>query len=110
MAMEDSDGPDGHTPGEMTSNILRIATEARALTLGPFSPSFKVNQIVKEGLEKLLPNDIHTLVSLPLHSLHSNLIILSKVSGRLNVSVTKVYDGKNMLINQFSSKAEVILL
>jgi len=77
--------------GEMTSNILKVATEARALTLGPFSPSFKVNQIVKEGLENLLPNDIHTLVS-----------------GRLNVSVTKVYDGKNMLINQFSSKAEVI--
>merc|ERR1712212_1426932 len=33
--------------GEMTSNILRVATEARALTLGPFSPSFKVNEIVK---------------------------------------------------------------
>ena len=29
--------------GEMTSNILRVATEARALTLGPFSPSFKVS-------------------------------------------------------------------
>ena len=72
----------------MTSNILRVATEARALTLGPFSPSFKVsflssplngfpglnlqkyanihlyqvNQIVKEGLDKLLPNDVHTKV------------------------------------------------
>ena len=32
-----------HLIGEMTSNILRVATEARALTLGPFSPSFKVS-------------------------------------------------------------------
>ena len=32
--------------GEMTSNILRVATEARALTLGPFSPSFKVPTIL----------------------------------------------------------------
>ena len=62
--MADSQSPDGNSSGEMTSNILKVATEARALTLGPFSPSFKVNQIVKEGLENLLPNDIHTLVSL----------------------------------------------
>ena len=46
----------------MTSNILRLASEARGLTLGPFSPSFKVNQIIREGLEELLPNDIHTKV------------------------------------------------
>jgi len=77
--------------GEMTSNILRVATEARALTLGPFSPSFKVNEIVKKGLEELLPNDVHT-----------------KVNGKLHVSLTKVYDGQNMLVNQFSSKQEVI--
>ena len=77
-----------HLIGDMTSNILRVATEARALTLGPFSPSFKVsflsscfngfpglnlqkcvnihlyqvNQIMKEGLDKLLPNDVHTKV------------------------------------------------
>ena len=35
-----------HLIGEMTSNILRVATEARALTLGPFSPSFKVSFIL----------------------------------------------------------------
>ena len=51
----------------------------------------KVNQIVKEGLDKLLPNDVHTIVN-----------------GKLHVSLTKVYDGQNMLVNQFSSKQEVI--
>jgi hypothetical protein len=51
----------------MTSQILNVATRARALTLGPFSPSFKVNQLVRDGLEKMLPPDIHTIVTL-MHS------------------------------------------
>jgi hypothetical protein len=30
------------------------------------------------------------------------------VQGRLHVSLTKVYDGTNILVNQFASKEEVI--
>ncbi|XP_023342586.1 patatin-like phospholipase domain-containing protein 2 [Eurytemora carolleeae] len=77
--------------GEMTSNVLRVASEARARTLGPFSPSFNINQILYEGLNRILPEDIHT-----------------KVQGRLHISLTKVYDGSNILVNQFANKEEVI--
>jgi len=77
--------------GEMTSNVLNIAIEARKRTLGPFSPSFNITQIIFEGLINLLPDDIHL-----------------KVSGKLHVSLTKVYDGKNLLVSQFASKQEVI--
>ena len=31
-----------------------------------------------------------------------------QVNGKLHVSLTKVYDGKNLLVNAFSSKQEVI--
>jgi len=77
--------------GEMTSHVLKIATEARKCTLGPFSPSFNITTILTEGLQSVLPEDVHL-----------------KLNGRLHVSLTKVYDGKNLLVNQYSSKQEVI--
>ena len=46
----------------MTSNVLNIAIEARKRTLGPFSPSFNITQIIFEGLIDLLPDDIHLKV------------------------------------------------
>ena len=51
-------------PGEMTSSVLKIATEARKLTLGPFSPSFNVNQIIFDSLVKFLPDDVHLKVTI----------------------------------------------
>ena len=30
------------------------------------------------------------------------------MSGKLHVSLTKVYDGKNLLVSEFASKQEVI--
>jgi len=77
--------------GDMTSQVLKIATEARKCTLGPFSPSFNINQILLDGLQNILPDDVH-----------------ERVNGKLHVSLTKVYDGKNLLVNAFSSKQEVI--
>jgi len=77
--------------GEMTSQVLKIATEARKLTLGPFSPSFNINKILADGLSDVLPDNVHL-----------------KLNGKLHVSLTKVYDGKNLIANQFSSKQEVI--
>lgn len=39
--------------GEITSNVLRVAREARQRTLGPFSPSFNVQEILLESLQKV---------------------------------------------------------
>ena len=33
---------------------------------------------------------------------------MSQCSGRLHVSLTKVYDGKNMVINKFDTREELI--
>lgn len=39
--------------GDITSDVLRVCTEARTRTLGPFSPSFNVQAILLEGLERV---------------------------------------------------------
>ncbi|KAG7203828.1 hypothetical protein KM043_013841 [Ampulex compressa] len=77
--------------GEMTSNVLRVAGEARQRTLGPFSPSFNVQEILLESLQKFLPEDAHI-----------------RVNGKLHISLTRVYDGKNVIVSQFNSKDDLM--
>ncbi|RLU18498.1 hypothetical protein DMN91_008855 [Ooceraea biroi] len=77
--------------GEITSNVLRVAREARQHVLGPFSPSFNIQDILVESLRKFLPEDAHLLVN-----------------GRLHISLTRVYDGKNVIVSQFNSKEDLI--
>ena len=48
--------------GEMASNILSGCHDGRKGTLGPFSPSFDPHALLREGLEKLLPEDGHLQV------------------------------------------------
>ena len=103
----------------MTSQVLKIATEARKCTLGPFSPSFNVNRILAEGLQDILPENVHIKVSPASYEIDALCLltkaiiqyfyeIIFQLNGKLHVSLTKVYDGKNLLVNQFSSKQEVI--
>ncbi|XP_050457183.1 1-acylglycerol-3-phosphate O-acyltransferase Pnpla3 [Cataglyphis hispanica] len=77
--------------GEMTSNVLRLAGEARQHTLGPFSPSFDVQHFLLENLRKFLPDDAHI-----------------RVNGKLHISMTRVYDGKNVIVSQFNSKEDLL--
>ncbi|KAK9296971.1 hypothetical protein QLX08_009162 [Tetragonisca angustula] len=77
--------------GEFTSNILRVAREARQRTLGPFSPSFNVQELLLESLQEHVPNDAHI-----------------RVSGKLHISLTRVYDGKNIIVSQFSSREDLL--
>ncbi|XP_068908332.1 patatin-like phospholipase domain-containing protein 2 isoform X2 [Tenebrio molitor] len=77
--------------GEMTSDVLRAAAEARRRSLGPFNPSFNIHNLLMEGYEKFLPDDAHI-----------------KVSGKLHVSLTRVHDGKNVIVSQFDTREELI--
>ncbi|XP_037025400.1 1-acylglycerol-3-phosphate O-acyltransferase Pnpla3-like isoform X3 [Bradysia coprophila] len=77
--------------GEMTSDFFRIVNEARSHSLGPFSPSFNIQTCLLEGLQKFLPANAHELVS-----------------GRLHISLTRVYDGKNVIVSKFNSREEVL--
>ncbi|OXU31956.1 hypothetical protein TSAR_013068 [Trichomalopsis sarcophagae] len=76
---------------EMTSNLLRLAREARQRALGPFSPSFNVQEVLLESLQKFLPEDAHL-----------------RVSGKLHISLTRVYDGKNVIVSQYNSREDLL--
>ncbi|XP_066999744.2 1-acylglycerol-3-phosphate O-acyltransferase Pnpla3 isoform X2 [Anabrus simplex] len=76
--------------GEMVSDVLRVVQEARSKTLGPFSPSFNIQNVLLEGMQKVLPEDAHL-----------------RVSGKLHISLTRVYDGKNVIVSQFNSKEDL---
>ncbi|XP_069696120.1 uncharacterized protein bmm isoform X2 [Periplaneta americana] len=78
-------------PLDMISNVLRVVSEARQGTLGPFSPSFNIHKVLLEGLEKALPDDAHL-----------------RVTGKLHISLTRVYDGKNVIVSQFNSKEDLV--
>lgn len=71
--------------------ILNVALKARERALGPFHPSFNVNELVYDALNNSLTDDIHILAS-----------------GNLHVSLTRIEDGQNVIISQFDSKEDVI--
>ncbi|CAB3372131.1 Hypothetical predicted protein [Cloeon dipterum] len=76
---------------EITNDVLRVVSEARSRTLGPFSPTFNVQNILLEGLCKVLPDNAHEMCS-----------------GKLFISLTRAHDGKNVIVSEFSSKEELI--
>ncbi|KAI4472420.1 hypothetical protein M0802_016842 [Mischocyttarus mexicanus] len=77
--------------GLITSNVLHVAQDVRERTLGPFSPSINIHEILLKSLQKFLPEDAHILVN-----------------GKLHISLTRVYDGKNVIISHFSSREDLL--
>lgn len=76
---------------DFISDMLDMVGSARSRTLGPFSPSFNLTEAIRGKLWKLLPEDAHV-----------------QVSGRLRISLTRVRDGKNVIVSQFDTKGELI--
>ncbi|GFT50516.1 patanin-like phospholipase domain-containing protein atgl-1 [Nephila pilipes] len=77
--------------GQTTTDILSVAVKARSQTLGPLSPRFDLNSILRERLENALPENAHILCS-----------------KRLFISVTRWSDRQNVILSQFNSRQELI--
>uniref|UniRef100_A0A3Q3JH59 triacylglycerol lipase n=1 Tax=Monopterus albus TaxID=43700 RepID=A0A3Q3JH59_MONAL len=73
------------------ADLMFMAKEARKRRLGPLHPAYNLLQLVQDSLLKNLPKDAHI-----------------RVSGKLCVSLTRVRDGKNMLVSEFDSREELI--
>ncbi|XP_069801849.1 omega-hydroxyceramide transacylase-like [Dendropsophus ebraccatus] len=71
--------------------ILDAATEARKNILGPFFPTFNLLTILRKALLNLLPDNAHEVAR-----------------GRLSIALTRISDGKNILVSDFKSKEEVM--
>lgn len=78
-------------PGEMTSDFFRVVNEARSHSLGPFSPNFNIQESLLEGLQKFLPADAH-----------------ERVNGKLHISLTRVYDGKNVIVSKYNTRDDLL--
>ena len=63
----------------------------KAFTLGPFNPSINVLHWLESVLNKHLPPDAHHLAS-----------------GRLAVAMTRLSDGKHIVMTEFQSKEDVV--
>ncbi|CAG0921250.1 unnamed protein product [Notodromas monacha] len=79
------------TIGKLTSDVLRVAAQARKKTLGPFSPTFNITKILRSGLEEVLAENAHEIVS-----------------GRLHVSMTRICDGQNVIVSHFETREDLI--
>ncbi|XP_017288379.1 patatin-like phospholipase domain-containing protein 2 [Kryptolebias marmoratus] len=73
------------------ADLMHMAKEARKHHLGPLHPAYNLLQIVQDSLLGKLPEDAHV-----------------RASGKLCVSLTRVSDGKNLLVSQFDSRDELI--
>lgn len=76
---------------QFCADVLSLAREARSRPMGVFHPAFSLLRAVKEALLEKLPADAHC-----------------RASGRLCVSLTRVADGKNVLVSEFDSREELI--
>ncbi|KAF6721516.1 Patatin-like phospholipase domain-containing protein 2 [Oryzias melastigma] len=73
------------------ADLMHMAREARKHKLGPLHPAYNLLQLVQDCLLGSLPEDAHI-----------------RASGRLCVSLTRVSDGRNLLVSQFSSREDLI--
>nr|XP_057931714.1 patatin-like phospholipase domain-containing protein 2 [Doryrhamphus excisus] len=72
-------------------DVLSVAKEARRHRLSVFHPTFSLLRTLRHSLSEKLPEDAHL-----------------RASGRLCVSLTRISDGKNVLVSQFDSRDELI--
>ncbi|BHF60364.1 Patatin-like phospholipase domain-containing protein 2 [Sparganum proliferum] len=71
--------------------FAELINKSRQYTLGAFDPRFKITEYLREGLERLLPADAHTLCS-----------------GRLYISMTRQSSRENVVVSQFKDRDELI--
>ena len=76
---------------EMARNIVDLALISSKQFLTTLNPTFNLSKVMRESMEKMLPDNIHQVVQ-----------------DRLLVSMTKVWKPSNLAVNKFSSKAELL--
>ncbi|XP_029654952.1 patanin-like phospholipase domain-containing protein atgl-1 [Octopus sinensis] len=81
----------GHPLSVISDLMIDLSTQARCRFLGPFHPSFNLSKILKRIIKNSFPPNAYQLCS-----------------GRLHLSLTRLSDGSNVIVNQFDSNCELI--
>ncbi|XP_051016077.1 1-acylglycerol-3-phosphate O-acyltransferase PNPLA3 [Acomys russatus] len=71
--------------------LMDLVRKARSRNIGTFHPFFNLNKCIRDGLQEVLPDNVHQIIS-----------------GRVYISLTRVSDGENVLVSDFQSKDEVV--
>ncbi|XP_045868253.1 1-acylglycerol-3-phosphate O-acyltransferase PNPLA3 isoform X2 [Meles meles] len=71
--------------------LMDLVQSARNRKIGILHPAFNLGRRLRNDLQTYLPDDIHRLIS-----------------GKMYISLTRVSDGKNVLVSDFRSKEEVV--
>ncbi|KAI5105436.1 patatin-like phospholipase domain-containing protein 2, partial [Silurus meridionalis] len=79
------------SPARCCENLMALAKEARKGILSSMHPSFNLLKLTRQLLIRELPDNAHLLAS-----------------GKLCVSLTRLSDGKNVLVSEFTSKDDLI--
>ena len=74
-----------------TKYAIGITLQVRSRALGALSPEFQPMKYIREGLDLFLPYDAH-----------------KRASGKLHISLTRLRDRKNIIVNQFDTREELI--
>ena len=99
----------------MTSHLMKAGNDIRHTLFGAFSPTQNVTSKLRGSLERVtyanlfpaLLNFLHVFFTFcGLQLLPDNIHELA--NGKLHISVTDVYTGKNILIKNYRDKQEVI--
>uniref|UniRef100_A0A8C0GGD8 PNPLA domain-containing protein n=1 Tax=Chelonoidis abingdonii TaxID=106734 RepID=A0A8C0GGD8_CHEAB len=76
---------------DLKESFHEAVRDARKTILGPLSPGCNMLRTIQKGLYKMLPENSHQVAS-----------------GRLHISLTRVMDGQNVMVSEFSSKEDLI--
>uniref|UniRef100_A0A8C8RHC1 PNPLA domain-containing protein n=1 Tax=Pelusios castaneus TaxID=367368 RepID=A0A8C8RHC1_9SAUR len=76
---------------DLKQSFHEAAKDARKTILGPLSPGCNMLRTVQKGLYRMLPENSHQVAS-----------------GRLHISLTRVIDGQNVMVSEFTSKEDLI--
>ncbi|XP_055348137.1 patatin-like phospholipase domain-containing protein 2 isoform X1 [Paramacrobiotus metropolitanus] len=76
---------------DLLLGIMDVARATRAHPLGPLNPRFSLAKAIRRALTHMLPSNAHEMCR-----------------DRLRLSVTRCYDGKGVVLNNFASREELI--
>ncbi|GFS91474.1 patanin-like phospholipase domain-containing protein atgl-1 [Nephila pilipes] len=71
--------------------VFDVSMKVRSGILGPMSPDLNIMQILYDSMDAMLPEDAHLYCD-----------------GRLHVSVTRFDNGKNVLLNTFKTREDLL--
>uniref|UniRef100_H2XSB5 Uncharacterized LOC100179837 n=2 Tax=Ciona intestinalis TaxID=7719 RepID=H2XSB5_CIOIN len=77
--------------GEVCERTIKIVVDARSRTFGPLSPGFRLNETLLRDFRLGLPIDAHV-----------------RATGRLFISLTRLRDGKNVIVSEYANREELI--